>query len=182
MNENGIFFKVKQNWTGENIEIDENTAEEGEVTEETTKLVAETIEPVAENNFPVAVAPDLTREGRNQHPPVWLADYNSSEGLSKEDEKNMAFLMISEPVNFEEAAKSPKWRLIMDEEIKSIEKNKHRTLVVLPVGAKRIGVKWIYKTKLNESGEVDKYKARLVVKGYTQEHGIDYTEVYAPAQ
>ena len=41
-------------------------------------------------------------------------------------------------------------------------------------------MKWIYKTKLNESREVDKSKTRLVVKGYTQEHGIDYTEVYAP--
>ena len=100
-----FFFKVKQNWTGENIEIDENTAEEGEITEETTKLVAETIEPVAENeegkitkettkpvaetielvpenNFPVAVALDLTiRKGRNRHLPAWLVDYNSSEGL-----------------------------------------------------------------------------------------------------
>jgi hypothetical protein len=41
-------------------------------------------------------------------------------------------------------------------------------------------VKWIYKTKLNEHGEVDKYKARLVAKGYTQQHGVDYTEVFAP--
>ena len=65
----------------------------------------------------------------------------------------------------------------MDEEIKSIEKNQTWNLVVLPAGAKKIGVKWIYKTKLNESGEVDKYKARLVVKDYTQEHRIDYTEV-----
>jgi len=35
----------------------------------------------------------------------------------------MTFFMISDPVNFEEAVKSPKWRLVMDEEIKSIEKN-----------------------------------------------------------
>ena len=52
--------------------------------------------------------------------------------------------------------------------------------MVLPARAKKVGVKWIYKTKLNESGEVDRYKTRLVVKGNTQEHGIDYTEVYAP--
>ncbi|CAL2265186.1 unnamed protein product [Prunus armeniaca] len=50
----------------------------------------------------------------------------------------------------------------------------------LPAGGKKIGVKWVYKTKLNENGEVDKYKARLIAKGYSQQHGIDYTEVFAP--
>ncbi|RDX92337.1 hypothetical protein CR513_25549, partial [Mucuna pruriens] len=50
----------------------------------------------------------------------------------------------------------------------------------LPIGTKTIGVKWIYKTKLNELGEVDKYKARLVAKGYSQQHEIDFSEVFAP--
>ena len=105
---------------GKTIEIDENIVEEGKITEATTELVAKTIEPVAENekeeiaegmtkpiaetiepvagnNFPVALAPDLTiREGRNRHAPVWLADYNSGVGLSEEDEENMEFLMISD--------------------------------------------------------------------------------------
>ena len=53
-------------------------------------------------------------------------------------------------------------------------------LTELPKGAKKVGVKWIYQTKFNENGEVDKYKARLVAKGYTQQHGVDYTEVFAP--
>jgi len=51
---------------------------------------------------------------------------------------------------------------------------------LLSVGCKKIGVKWLYKTKLNELEEVDKYKARLVAKGYSQQYGVDYTEVFAP--
>ena len=52
--------------------------------------------------------------------------------------------------------------------IAAIEKNGTWELINLPTGAKLVGVKWVYKTKLNEKGEVDKAKARLVVKGYAQ--------------
>jgi uncharacterized protein (UPF0332 family) len=40
-------------------------------------------------------------------------------------------------------------------------------------------VKWVYKTKYNELGDIDKHKARLSTKGYSQKHGIDYTEIFA---
>ena len=53
-------------------------------------------------------------------------------------------------------------------------------MIDLPKGGKAIGVKWIYKTKFNEKGEVEKHKARLVAKGYTQQYGVDYTEFFAP--
>lgn len=49
-----------------------------------------------------------------------------------------------------------------------------------PTNAKIIGVKWVFKTKLNERGEVDKFKARLVAEGFHQTYGIDFHEVFAP--
>lgn len=116
---------------------------------------------------------------RERRPPGWMDDYASGEGLS-DDEANMALLVSTDPLYFEEAVKSTNWRLAMDNEIKSIEKNQTWTLTELPVGAKVIGVKWVYKTKYDEHGNIDKYKARLVAKGYSQKHGVDYTEVYAP--
>ena len=67
----------------------------------------------------------------------------------------------------------------MNSEIKSIEKNQTWTLIELPTGAKRIGVKWVYKTKYNEHEKIDKYKAHLVAKGYSQKYGVDYTKVFA---
>ena len=68
----------------------------------------------------------------------------------------------------------------MDAEISAIQRNNTWELTYLPEGGKTIGVKWVYKTKLNEHGKIDKYKARLVAKGYTQQYGIDYSEVFAP--
>ena len=61
-----------------------------------------------------------------------------------------------------------------------IERNGTWELTDLPDGMKKNGVKWIFKTKLNEIGEVDKCKARLVAKGYAQQQGIDYTKVFSP--
>jgi hypothetical protein len=83
-------------------------------------------------------------------------------------------------VKYDEAVKDIKWRKAMDAEIQAIEKNNTWELVALPKGMKKIGVKWVFKTKLNEKGEVDKHKARLVVKGYAQRQGIDYSEVFSP--
>lgn len=123
-------------------------------------------------------------QGRERRQPVWMRDYVSGEGLSEEGEEDEALLAMlatsTDPIYFEDAAKNPKWRKSMDAEIDSIEKNGTWELTDLPTGAKKVGVKWVYKTKLNEHGEVDKLKSRLVAKGYTQEYGVDYTEVFTP--
>jgi hypothetical protein len=68
----------------------------------------------------------------------------------------------------------------MNEELESIKKSDTWDLVDLPKEKECIGVKWVYKTKYKENGEVDKYKARLLAKGFAQEYGVDYNETFAP--
>ena len=50
----------------------------------------------------------------------------------------------------------------------------------VPKGRKLIGSRWVFKTKLNPDGSIERFKARIVVKGYSQISGIDYTETFAP--
>lgn len=106
--------------------------------------------------------------------------YESTQSLNLDDFADFALFSDADPLNYEEARLDSKWREAMDREMNSILKNNAWELVDLPSGHKSIGVRWIYKTKFNEKGEVDKYKARLVVKGYKQQYGINYQEVFAP--
>lgn len=64
--------------------------------------------------------------------------------------------------------------------MESVEKNGTWQLTNPPPGQKVIGVKWVYKIKRDADGNVVKYKARIVAKGYVQEHGSDFDGVYAP--
>jgi hypothetical protein len=125
-------------------------------------------------------------QGRNRRPPAWLSNYdttNTDDTNDEDDLRNLAIFgpcQIEDPVSYDEAAKVDTWRKAMDSEIQAIERNNTWELTELPRGAKVIGVKWIYKTKVNEKGEIEKHKARLVAKGYSQKYGVDYKEVFAP--
>ena len=79
---------------------------------------------------------------------------------------NWVMFSAADPIQFEDDVKSEKWRKATDIEMGAIEKNGTWELMELHEGARKVGVKWIYKTKFNKKGEVDKHNARLVVKGY----------------
>lgn len=92
-----------------------------------------------------------------------MTEYEVDDSDKSEEDilTHLALFSDCDPVTFEVAVKESKWRKAMDAEITAIKRNNTWELCGLPKGQKIIGVKWVYKTKLKENGEVDKHKARL---------------------
>ena len=67
----------------------------------------------------------------------------------------------------------------MKEELDALHKIGTWDLVDLPFGKFSISSKWVYKIKTRSDDTVDRYKARLVARGFTQEYGIDYEENFS---
>lgn len=86
---------------------------------------------------------------------------------------------VQVPFNLKEAIPQSQWRNAMCEEMTTLEKNETWELVDLPMGKQPVGCKWVYTVKYKEYGFINRYKVRLVSKGFTQTYGIDYHETFA---
>jgi hypothetical protein len=87
-----------------------------------------------------------------------------------------------QPQNIEEALtceNSKEWECAMREEYDSLMTNNTWTLVPLLAGRKPVSCKWVFKIKQGANGEVERYKAKLVARGFTQTYGVDYNETFA---
>ena len=124
---------------------------------------------------------------------VWVAKYRRIEDLLeggerpglaarelKEEAAELHAIIVDEPNSFAGAEKNPCWLKEMQEKMTSITENKTWNLEDMPSGRRAIGLKWVFKLKRNEEGEVVKHKAYLVAKGYAQKQGVDFEEVSAP--
>ena len=83
--------------------------------------------------------------------------------------------MFSLDMNYKE---SYLWFNAMKDKMNSMPSNGVWNLVDFPDGAKTIGCKWVYKTKKDSLGNIERYKTRLVAKEFTQNEGIDYKETF----
>lgn len=87
---------------------------------------------------------------------------------------------IPEPSIYVQALKFKEWCAAMDIEITALEDNGTWLICSLPEGKQAAGCKWVFKVKLNVDGTLERYNARLVAKGFTQQEGLDYVETFSP--
>ncbi|KAE9016675.1 hypothetical protein PR001_g14589 [Phytophthora rubi] len=95
----------------------------------------------------------------------------------------LAIKYVNEPQTCKQAIASgeaAQWGKAMDSEIDSHEANETWVLVPRPRGRNILENRWVYVIKYKPDGPVDRFKARLVIKGFVQKNGIDYTEIFAP--
>ena len=74
---------------------------------------------------------------------------------------------------------SHKWRIAIQEELKALEINSTQREEVLPSGTNLVSTKWVFIVKVKSDGTLDRFKARLVTRGFSQIYGIDYFETFA---
>ncbi|RWS00084.1 hypothetical protein B4U79_15836, partial [Dinothrombium tinctorium] len=100
----------------------------------------------------------------------------------RKDKQHYACI-ADEPSTFKEALLSPeanKWKEAIEEKLKSLKANNTWIDVARPKDRKVIPDKWVFKRKIKPDGSIERYKPRLVVKGFNQQLGVDYTETFSP--
>ena len=94
----------------------------------------------------------------------------------------LTYMLKGEPQTYKEVVNSTEglmWKEAIRNEIDSILQNHTWELVDLPLGCKPLSSKWVFKRKRKVDGSIDKYKEKIVIKGYTQIEDLDYFDIYS---
>jgi hypothetical protein len=95
----------------------------------------------------------------------------------------IVYLVEDTPTSISEAYASQDvdyWKEAVRSEIDTILANGTWEITDRPYGCKPVGCKWVFKKKLRPNGTIEKYKACLISKGYTQKEGEDFFDTYSP--
>lgn len=158
-----------------------NTSTDEALTDDSFLSVQERIDSsdedyIPENDLKSLVPSNITLRPRNKIVRPTFLCYNDTP-------EPPSHLMYAEPRTVEEALScndADQWKAAMDSEFQSLIQNNTWTLSDLPDNKRAIPCKWLFKVKTNADGNIERYKARLVIKGYRQQKGVEYDEVYAP--
>ena len=109
-----------------------------------------------------------------------ICRFISHDGLSPTYQDFVSVLdSVQIPNSIQEALKNLEWRKAVNKEIRALEKNDTWVISDLSDGKKPVGCKWIFTIKHKADGSIERLKACLVDKGFTQSYGIDYQETFA---
>ncbi|RVW17830.1 Retrovirus-related Pol polyprotein from transposon TNT 1-94 [Vitis vinifera] len=134
------------------------------------------IPSIDDSTLPIALRKGVRR--CTDHP---IGNYVTYEGLSPSYRAFATSLDDTQvPNTIQEAFKISEWKKAVQDEIDALEKNRTWTITDLPVGKRPVGCKWIFTIKYKADGSVERFKARLVARGFTQSYRIDYQETFAP--
>ncbi|GKA13577.1 retrovirus-related pol polyprotein from transposon TNT 1-94 [Tanacetum coccineum] len=84
-----------------------------------------------------------------------------------------------EQQSYTQAIKDVRWVDAMSKEMQALEANNTWTIASLPPNKTLIGSKWVFRIKCNSDGSIERFKGRLVAKGFNQNKGIDYNETFS---
>ena len=133
--------------------------------------------PIKYNDYQTSFASTtITNHPGTKHPISFVISYNK---LSSHYHSFILNVSANyEPKSYTEACKHDSWVRAMHDEIFALERNHTWVLTDLPQNKNVIGCKWVYKIKHNADGSIERYKARLVAKVYTQIEGLDYLVLF----
>jgi hypothetical protein len=132
-----------------------------------------------------SIPPQSADQPRNRRPPGEWWKAPSAMLVQIKDKDLLRASQIVIPSSIKEAldprnAFCKEWTSATQAEFNSLRENDTWDLIKLPRGRNAIQNKWVFKVKPDDKGLVDKFKARLVVKGYSQRPGIDFDETFSP--
>ena len=126
---------------------------------------------------------DKLVEWENNIKKVRFAKNNNNANLIFENSSEFALSSINGPKSFKSAMNSnnaENWQIAVNDELESIYKNNVWQIVNKPENCNVISTRWVFVKKMDKDGKLQKYKARLVARGFEQVYGVDYHETFAP--
>ncbi|KAL0314880.1 UNVERIFIED_CONTAM: Retrovirus-related Pol polyprotein from transposon RE1, partial [Sesamum angustifolium] len=106
--------------------------------------------------------------------------YQNIEEDSESPNRNASRKEGDDTVCYEEAKGCLEWEIAMQDEIEALRRNDTWELVPKPENSQPVTCKWVYRLKKKSDGTIDRYKARLVARGFSQSDGLYYEETFSP--